>query len=398
MPGSDVQSGRWFREGRTLVLHGVGPAAGFVDEVLGEVGGAVKTAPAPIKLAHYHVRKVPNASGALVAASAATVMTPAAMRPGYVLPTDPRRRALQAALTNLLRTKYAAAIAPPVNLRVALVDMTGAKRNAPVFAGHRAFGPGANLEAGSLAKILALYALYQLRFDLNTCAARLGITKAAALQTRINAEWTKQGLRTLPKLPVLFSFIESPGKTVRVKLTRVPWVHDDDDPRWIIVNVGFEYIGSVALQSGLFDETQGGLWLNAAYQTPAVTWTATPFPKLERHNVTALAAATFFTLLAQGRLASEAMSTKIGDILSSIVCMDNGVVEGIQALGGVQDTPENKCGIVGPFLHDAFHLIRQASAGRRVEYAAAVLTKHPPKIKLRALGRDLDALIVAANP
>jgi hypothetical protein len=376
----------------------VEPAAGFVDEMLAEVLGEVtKTAPAPIKIAHYHVRKVPNASGALVPASAATVMTPAAMAPGYVLPSDPRRRALQAALSNLLSTKYAAAIAPPVNLRVALVDMTGAKRNAPVFAGHWAFGPGRNFEAGSLAKILALYALYQLRFDLNTCAARLGITKGSVLQAKINDIWKKQGLRTLPNLPVLFSFVESAGKTVRVKLTRVPWVHDDDDPRWIIVNVGFEYIGSVALQSGLFDETQGGLWLNGAYKKPAVTWATTPFPKLERKNVTALAAATFFVLLAQGRLASEAISKKIGGILSSIVCMDNGVVEGIQALGGVQGTPENKCGILDGFFHDAFHLVRQVSPGRRVEYVAAVLSKEPPTVNFRLLGKRLDKLIVDAN-
>ena len=389
------QSGRWFREGPTLVLHGLEPGT-----ILDELAGEVHPAPAPVRVRHYHIRMVPDPTrpGLLVATIGASVMTPAAMRPGYVLPADSRRRALQAALATLLQTKYASAIAPAANLRVALCDMTGAKKSAPVFAGFWAFGPGAAFEGGSLVKILALYALYQLRFDLDICAARLHITKSAALLARINADWAKQGMRTPPNLDALFSFIESAGKTVRAQIKTVPDIHFNDVARVLIVNLGFEYIGSVALQSGLFDETQGGLWLNAAYNEPAITWTTSPFPKLERHNATALAAATFFALLAQGRLVTPAASFEIGAVLKKRVCMDAGAVEGIQGRGGVQGTPENKCGLLAPFFHEGFRVVRQPSSGRKVEYAAAVLSREPPTVNFRKLGKNLDKLIVAANP
>lgn len=402
MPGNDVQSGRWYREGRTLILPAVEPssfafaepAPALLDEILGEV----KAAPAPVRVDHFHIRKAPNAAGVLVPASTATVMTPAAMKPGYVLPTQSQRQALQRALTTLVRGKYATAVSPAVNLRIALVDLTGAKRNAPVFAGFFAWGSGTAFEGGSLTKILALYAVYQLRFDLDTCAALLGIKKASDLQARIKAAWAKRGLRSPPNLTALFSFVEATGKTVTARLRKIHDIHHNHVARELIRNLGFEYIGSAALQSGLFDETQGGLWLNAAYNDPPITWTTSPFPKLERHNATALAAATYFTLLAQGRLVNQATSTEIGDVLAKRVCMSSGVVQGIKQRPGVQGKPANKCGILPPFFHEAFHLIRQVPGGKRLEYAAAVLSKEPPTVDFTILGRALDQLIVSANP
>jgi hypothetical protein len=425
MSGSDVQSGRWFREGGTLVLRGAEPTgfpsgfpAGFrtglrpsrpVPAVLDEITGKPKptpppapapaAAPAPVRLAHFHIRKAPDPShgGVLKAAAAATVMTPAAMKPGYVLPADPKRKALQTALVAMLRSKFASALSPAVNLRVALVDLTGAKRHAPVFSGFSAWGPGAAFEGGSLVKILALYAVYQLRFDLDTSAAQQGITKASALQSSIKAEWAKRGLRAPPDLNALFCFHEAPGKTVTAHLIKIHDIHSNAIARELILNLGFEYIGSVALQSGLFEPTEGGLWLNAAYGTPAVTWTTSPFPKLERHNVTALAAATFFTLLAQGRLVSQEISREIGTVLAMRVCMDNGALEGIQKKPCVRGSPENKCGILAPFFHEAFHVVRQIPGGKRLDYAVAVLSKEPPTVSFIALGKELDKLIAAAN-
>jgi len=398
MQGSADQMGRWYREGRTIVLHDRGrPATMILDEILGETP-KVKAAPAPVRLDHFHIRKAPDAGGVLVPASTATGMTPATMKPGYILPGAAPRQALQGALTALLQRKYAIALSPPASLRIALVDMTGAKRNAPVFAGFWAWGSGTAFEGGSLVKILALYAVYQLRFDLDTCAALLGITKASVLQARIKADWAKRGMRSPPDLTALFTFVEAAGKTVTARLRKVHDIHHNDVARALILALGFEYIGSVALQSGLFDEAQGGLWLNAAYGAPAVTWTTSPFPKLERHNATALAAATYFTLLGQGRLVNQAISTEIGDILKMRVCMDGGPLTGIQERPGVLGTPENKCGILRPFFHEAFHLVRQVPSGKRLEYAAAILTKRPPRPDLKSLGKDLDDLIVSANP
>jgi len=229
----------------------------------------------------------------------ASAMTPTQMKPGYVLPNHERRQALHRALTTLLQTKYSSALSPAVNLRVALVDLTAAKQHTPTFAGFWAWGSGSAFEGGSLPKILALYAVYQLRFDLNTFAAQKGITKGSVLTSSITTEWKKAGLRSAPNLTALFTFAGAPASPVRATLRTTHDIHHNTAARELIVQLGFEYIGSVALQSGLFDEVQGGLWLNAAYNTPAITWTSSPFPGLQRHNATALATATFFTLLAQ---------------------------------------------------------------------------------------------------
>lgn len=412
MQTRETQSGQWIREGANLVLHDVEPhAPAFVrrDPEFDEISFELPAPPVPLRLKHFHIRKFPDPGlgGALMPDPSASVMTPVQMKPGYVLPNHPRRRALQGALTTLLQTKYSSALSPAVNLRVALVDLTEGKHHTPTFAGFWAWGSGSALEGGSLPKILALYAVYQLRFDLDTFASQNGITKGSVLRSSIATEWRKEGLRSAPNLTALFTFAEAPGSPVTARLRKSHDVHHNSVARELIVQLGFEYIGSVALQSGLFDEAQGGLWLNAAYNTPAITWTSSPFPGLQRHNATALATATFFTLLAQGRLVNQATSREIGNTLArkmvgttvtTRVCMTGGLLEGIQLLGGVQAPSPNKCGILPPFYHEGIHVIRQVPAGKRLEYVVAVLSKEPPPIDFNILGQDLDALIVAANP
>jgi hypothetical protein len=366
---------------------------GYGGQVTGEAGGA------PITLTHYHVRKAIDPSiRALMADPSPGVMTPARMTPGYLLPSDPRRQALQKALDTLLQTNYAEAIAAPVHLRIGLVDLTGVRYHAPVFAGHWAWGPGTSMEGGSLPKILPLYALYQLRFDLDTVAAQQGITKAAALLSTVHAAWKKEGLASPPNVLKLFTIVERPGQPVVARLRQTHDVHHNWVARSLIVHLGFGYIGSVALQSGLFDPAVGGLWLNAAYNQPALTWWSSPFPKVERHSATALATATFFTLLAQGRLVNEATSRQIRDVLAMRLCMQNGPLDGIRSLGGIPGMSANKCGDLKPYYHEGAHVVRKASADRTLSYAFGVLSHRPPRPDLTQLGRDLDALIAAAPP
>lgn len=365
----------------------------FRRRLTGETGGA------PITLTHYHVRKAMDPSiRALMPDPASSVMRPARMAPGYVLPSDSRRQALQTALETLLQTSYAAAIGPPVHLRIGLVDLTEVRYHTPVFAGYWAWGPGANMGAGSLVKILPLYALYQLRFDLNTIAEEQRITKASALLSTVEAGWTKEGLGSPPNVQGLFALVERSGVPVVARLRQIHDVHYNWVARNLILALGFGYIGSVALQSGLFDPSIGGLWVNAAYDKPAVTWWSSPFPKVERHNATAFATATFFTLLAQGRLVNEATSREIRDVLAIRLCMKPGPLDGIKSLGGVQPPTGNKCGILDPHYHEGAHVIRKLSGGKTLSYAYGVLTHRPPAIDLKQLGRDLDALIASANP
>ena len=238
--------------------------------------GRGETPPKPIRLSHFHVRKYLSSAG-LLSDTSPGVMTPARMSPGYV--DDARRARLQRELEALLRGSYAHALSPKVQLRVGLADLTEAKFHKPIFAGFASYGrpPAGQMEGASLVKILALYALYQLRFDLNHFAREQGITSGAALRTAIVKEWTKAGLTKAPAFTKLFQFV--PGDPVQVKLLETPAIHENRTARVLIVRLGFEYIGSVALQSGLFDEASGGLWLNAAYEDPAVRLDGHPVPE-----------------------------------------------------------------------------------------------------------------------
>jgi len=351
----------------------------------------------PVLLTHYHVRKYLDPNAGLLSDPNASVMTVAQMKPGFVDVTDPLRVSLQNELMKLIQNNYQAAVSPKMNLRIALVDMTDVKRHTPIFAGFSAFDPGSEMEGASLTKILALYALYQLRFDLNTIATSNSITKASALRNSIAKEWKKAGLRSQPNLTALFQFVEKAGSPVEPRLRRTPAIHHNSEARALIVGLGFGYIGSVALQSGLFDERHGGLWLNGAYAKPALTWSSSPFPKLPRHSVTALSAATFFTLLAQGRLVNQASSNEIGKVLQ-FRCMGSGLLDGVDQLPGVLPGSLNKCGIFSPYYHDAIRVIRQPSGGKRMEYVAAVLSKEPPVLDFKNLAKELDSIISKQNP
>lgn len=383
---------------RTHEVLGRLPTPYLYDPSLNGVGEPPRK---PVLLTHYHVRKVLHPRVGLLSDPNVSVMTAAQMKPGFV--DDPRRIRMQRELTTLVQGKYAAAVAPKVQLRLALVDLTAAKYHTPIFAGFSAWntsnpGEGATVEGDSLVKILALYAVYQLRFDLNTFARRNGITKGSALQVAIAKEWKKAGLQSQPKLTELFQFTETPGSPVEARLQRTPSVHGNWDARALIVALGFEYIGSVTLQSGLFDEKHGGLWLRAAYEKPAFTWWGSPFSTLPRHSATAYAAATFFTLLAQGRLVNQASSNGIADVLKSRQCMTNGLLDGVKQLPGAPPASPNKCGLVRPRYHDAIHVIRQPAGGKRLEYVAAVLSEEPPELDFTVLGKDLDNIIEKQNP
>jgi hypothetical protein len=385
---------------RTSEALGTLPRSGLYDSSIDGIGDSSRK---PVLLTHYHVRMVLHPGTGLLSDSDASVMTAAQMKPGYVDLADPRRVSLQTEVAKMIRDHFQAAVSPKVNLRIGLVDMTEAKYHTPIFAGFWAFNTGnpaggAAMEVDSLAKILALYAVYQLSFDLNTFAARKGIMKGSALQVSIANEWKKAGLRSQPKLTNLLKFVETPGNPVKTELRQEPKIHGNWDARALIVNLGFEYIGSVALQSGLFDEKQGGLWLRAAYEKPAITWGSSPFTTLPRHGATALSVATFFTLLAQGRLVDQASSNKIAKVLKSVQCLENGLLDGVKHLPGAAAESANKCGRFPPRYHDAIHMIRQPVGGKRLQYVAVVLSEEPPELDFTKLGKELDSIIARQNP
>lgn len=385
----------WRAPGRTTNTPARFPRSYQYDYSINGVGEAIRK---PVLLTHFHIHKALHPGAGLLSDASATVMTAAKMRPNFVAVTDPRRASLQRALTKLVHDKHLSAISPKVNLRIALADLTNGKHHTPIFAGSSAFFPGNTVEVDSLAKILALYGVYQLRFDLNTCAKLNGITKGSMLEIAMVKEWKKAGLTVKPNLSFLFQFVETAGSPVVAKLRRTPAIHGNFEARALIVALGFEYLGSIALQAGLFDETYGGLWLNAAYERPALTWWGSPFPKIPRHSASALAAVTFFALLAQGRLVDQTSSNEISSVLKSKKCMSSGLLDGVKQLPGAPAASPNKCGLVIPRFHEAIHVIREPTPGKRLEYVAAVLSEEPPVVDFVQLGKDLDHLIATHNP
>ena len=89
------------------------------------------------------------------------------MDPGYYSADNPLQQGLRGILKqdpfrSLLVDKTATRAYAGDRIRVALVDLSGRKLFKPLFAGYGSTVP---MGAASLAKVLALYGAFQLRFD-----------------------------------------------------------------------------------------------------------------------------------------------------------------------------------------------------------------------------------------
>ncbi|HJW99431.1 MAG TPA: hypothetical protein VJ453_04695 [Terriglobales bacterium] len=313
-------------------------------------------------------------------------------------------------------------------IRFALVDLT-ADVNSPKFAGNEATAAGATRDlatepsfGGSMVKIAAMYAAYQLQYDLNALAKKLNISlgvgddrakKKAELFQAAWDTWVQtqkddpaapaQGLPSAdPKLKIQGRLVKR-AKGTKIPLTFSSWngvttwgkkrknpidgapnlenIFDvvDGNPMTVafrndkthyppdhklqgeahtrlgefgdphgrpfydrlfstidasnnaaagscILDVGYLFIASALMQASLYSpERGGGLWLSAPYPgvSNAVLWIENPLPmhdqivggkvNTSRHYqvASAVAAATFMTLLAQDRLVSKLASQQM---------------------------------------------------------------------------------------
>lgn len=104
------------------------------------------------------------------------------------------------------------------------------------------------------------------------------------------------------------------------------------------------------------------------------------------HNATALSAATYFTLLAQGRLVDQASSTEIATALG------HGCVT---SLFPRLPVVASKCGILHGLIHDCAWI-----QSRSLRYVMAVLSKLETAAQARLYTQfcaDLDVLIQKTN-
>ena len=419
---------------------------GFQDHEMWEIGspdtfqyeGGVPAAPmalpaasAPKGLAllqHMHIRATCSTAG-LVRDTAPIVMKPANMNSGFIGADNSIvfDSPLQTDLANLMVTKYKTLLARQSianrqaskddRIRVALVDLTGDKLCRPGYAG---WGSTMSISGASTAKIAIFYTAAQLLCDVRHLVKAKSIATTAALLRETDAIFKK--LSCKPDMRWLFKFDESVsplGVKVNPKFSQgmldiVEERSSTPNASELIMRIGFDYVASVMWQSGLRHPSRAGLWLGSTYCTGRTKAPANRnchdfrlCPKLRRGRfvwksdplglrsivLNALSAATFMTLLAQGRLVAKAPSDTIERFLARActwfpMALPNATVRAA------------KCGLTSNLLHDV-GLIE--NGGRR--YAVAYLTQGANKV-LRAnadkllmeLIKDLDQLIAANNP
>ena len=319
------------------------------------------------------------------------------MNPGFVdandqLITDTSGAGLQACLHKLITTQFRNYLSNPQNtapsagdrLRVALVDLTGAKIAQPEFAG---WGSTVSMYGASVPKILALYGAHQLRMDLRQLAASQSISAGKTLEQAALRAWTLKS--HLPNLAWLFDIRHWSGDPSALDFTPAArtvfeGIMHNAEAGELITKVGFPYIASVAWQSGLYHPTRRGLWLTSSYGKGQ--WGSNPMKNVYSANATALSAATYFTLLAQGRLVDDRSSREITSTLAG------GCFTGLfpESLGLVA----SKCGIWSDYLHDCALIVRDS-----VRYVVIGLTRtnRSEYSTYTQLFLELDKLIVRNN-
>jgi hypothetical protein len=234
------------------------------------------------------------------------------------------------------------------------------------------------------------------------------ITKKADLLKQAENHWKSTGLAGRPSPGKLFSFVEEAGKPVQVKFQR--WldaaqfdINGNCSVTRLMNGLGFDYIGSVALQSDLRHPARGGLWLGTTYEcgdTKSTRWRRDLVPLIAScvaggqsgHHITALSAATYYTLLAQGRLVDEPNSRELMTRLRRGCSLSpGGFRNGLRVLGGVTRTAQ-KCGLLRKCTHESMFVERD-----RFRYVAVALAKGG-NVPFDLLIQDLDMIIQKRNP
>ena len=283
------------------------------------------------------------------------LMNPGFIDKSYVEPgrvkLDVLSKGLQPCLKELLKRSYPGLLAedkpdrpsPCDRVRVALVNLTGSRWFDPELA---LWGGSYPMEAASVAKLLVVYVLYQLRFDLQMLALLKSATNRRTLRQVARASWLKiVPLKDQPALDELFGWDTWDGKPdnlgfskrTQERLDAAIRCNDNCAMGRLMIQVGFPFIGSVAWQSGLWEPlVRGGLWLSATFASKVGAHRGCPVPEscagvtrswshnpirtpkpLFAHNATALAVATFYTLLSQYRLVNPPSSLDMMTLLGS---------------------------------------------------------------------------------
>jgi hypothetical protein len=366
---------------------------------LGETAG-VKS-PAHMAFAHILLESLNPATSAM--APGVVPATPSALTTPFFdasvagITPDPT---LQQALTNLINSKPAYKNAGR-NIAISLVDLSGANKRSPKYAG---FNDLMNFYGGSVNKIAGLMSVYQLLAEANELLkAKPTISDAASLESEFKTLWTQAGIAAQHHPRVSMILTVQPGSPataaicpeLAARLRRIS--HANQNGSTPIVLLKFPYIGSTMLAHGLFSPVNGGgLWTRSPYgpivylgqRLSLPHWSAkeNPYPRTTPHNINAVSVAQFYTLAAQHRMIDEATSKAVLGHLQTGSCITVIDVTALEASGQVAA----KCGIYNGWVHNTLHFKETATLR---EFVVVILTKNNTFRIMKNLFKDLVALI-----
>jgi hypothetical protein len=287
---------------------------------------------------------------------------------------------------------------------------------APVIGGIDSDG---NAPGASTAKIAALYALFQLLYEMSKLAGDKSLTTVRALQHEANTLWAAKGFvnnaagNRLPNLNILFDFHPFADTSVRIfrtvdspiadyfamfdpvaaapklfftkRILEILWPKPGgsrggeaegfsagERAGLLFRYIGYAYVASVMLQSGLFKSDGAssgqGIWVRCDYNNGTWRRSENPLPGLASiQSITAKSVADFFVLLMQKRVVNEKVSDEMIRILDVGGCFSTFDPDRLD------DVKASKCGFVRDISNDAMVLEDPLGA----KYVVVTVTRNP---------------------
>jgi hypothetical protein len=315
----------------------------------------------------------------------------------------------------------------PHALSVALADLTTDPQH-PQYVG---FHDTDRMGAASLGKIAGIYAAHQIKFDAQTKAenAPAEVTgdpdkKRKWVFEQLRNDWTAKKLPAGDQAELEKILVTSPAGDLvfepqfKQRMMDITHPHPpsadetsvdimNNGVGYIIMRMGYPYLASTLVQSGLFNETKGGLWISWGYGAPK--WFCKK--KLVKapggfatQEITAIAAATYLTLVEQERFISQKSSQEIKAVLEdgdtgwlmgefpSALGVDAGTISIFGKHGDLLDFPTL-------FTHQGMLIERKITATKTLKYVVVCLIFANKKLRTET-GDDLlkfiDAVMIPA--
>ena len=337
--------------------------------------------------------------------------------------------------------------AVPFRLGIALVDLTGpARLAAPEYAG---FNDTTIISCASLFKLAPIFAAHQLKWDLlaKVAAAPATFTNAAEKLkwafAQIIEDWKGKGLSpwiapNLRKILVVDptgNIDFDPTFDAKMRSITAPKTAKQVDEMnagagHLLTMLHWSYIASAMLQTGITNETDGGLWVCGVGTDASNYWNCdadgklvTPTNKSQSvQQATAVSLAKYLSLIAQQRLITEQIAKDLQQVLDNgdLGWLTGGLAQA-NATGGSpsnlavlnKDLADNlgsvrvfgKHGAFGAWAGEALGIERDSARGH-LRYVVVALTEQRKSgldyndmlhFITRALIPALDGVIVANN-